>query len=69
VKDRKGFDMTYFGSTRAVDQASATPSLDEAWGSDQALNPTDSTHGNRNPVDLNYPFLLKKAENSGLPRF
>jgi hypothetical protein len=23
VKDRKGFDMTYFGSTRAVDQASA----------------------------------------------
>src|SRR5258708_39011802 len=23
VKDRKGFDMTYFGSTRVVDQASA----------------------------------------------
>ena len=23
VKDREGFDMTYFGSTRVVDQASA----------------------------------------------
>src|SRR5260370_18080556 len=78
VKDRKVFDMTYIGSTRIVDQASAhSLPLTVAGrhialavaGRHIALNPTDSTHGNRNPLDLTSPFCLKKAENSGLPRF
>ena len=58
VKDRKGFDMTYFGSTRVVDQASAhsLPRVFTVAGRHIALNPTDSTHGNRNPLDLNSPF-------------
>src|SRR5258706_10544793 len=53
VKDRKGFDMTYFGSTRVVDQASAysLPRIFTAAGRHIARNPTDSTHGNRNPLD------------------
>jgi len=59
VKDRKGFDMTYFGSTRVVDQASAhslPPRVFTVAGRHIALNPTDSTHRNRNPLDLNSPF-------------
>src|SRR5260370_31784014 len=91
VKDRKGFDMTYIGSTRVVDQASAHSlpltvagrhiALAVAGPSSGAflpaslmyfcsgepmhflsgvdiisLNPTDSTHGNQNPLDLNSPF-------------
>jgi len=58
VKDRKGFDMTYFGSTRVVDQASAhsLPQVFTVAGRHIALNPTDSTHRNRNPLDLNSPF-------------
>src|SRR6266403_4057561 len=67
VKDRKVFDMTYIGSTRVVDQASAH-SLPQVFtvagrhialavaGRHIALNPTDSTHGNRNPLDLNSRF-------------
>src|SRR5260221_13465480 len=69
VKHRKVFDMTYFGSTRVVDQASAHSlpltvagrhiALAVAGrhialavaGRHIALNPTDSTHGNRNPLD------------------
>src|SRR5258706_10271036 len=60
VKHRKVFDMTYFGSTRVVDQASAhSLALTVAGrhialavaGRHIALNPTDSTHGNRNPLD------------------
>lgn len=45
VKDRKGFDMTYFGSTRVVDQASAhsLPRVFTIAGRHIALNPTDST--------------------------
>src|SRR6267378_6074659 len=65
VKHRKVFDMTYIGSTRVVDQASAhSLPLTVAGrhialavaGRHIALNPTDSTHGNRNPLDLNSPF-------------
>ena len=58
VKDRKGFDMTYFGLTRVVDQASAhgLPRVFTVAGRHIARNPTDSTHGNRNPLDLNSPF-------------
>src|SRR5258706_3331317 len=58
VKDRKGFDMTYFGSTRVVDQASAhsLPRIFTFAGRHIARNPTVSTHGNRNPLDLNSPF-------------
>jgi len=56
VKDRKSFDMTYFGLTRVVDQASAHSLLRVLPSrTHTALNPTDSTHGNRNPLDLNYP--------------
>src|SRR5258707_15080725 len=75
---KKFFAMTYLGSTRVVDQASAhSLPLTVAGrhialavaGRHIALNPTDSTHGNRNPLDLNCPFWLKKAESSGLPRF
>src|SRR5258705_1001758 len=43
VKDRKGFDMTYFGSTRVVDQASAHSLPLAVAGRHIALNPTDST--------------------------
>ena len=71
---KKFFDMTYIGSTRVVDQASAHSlpltvagrhiALTVAGrhialavaGRHIALNPTDSTHGNRNPLDLNSPF-------------
>ena len=65
VKHRKVFDMTYIGSTRVVDQASAhSLPLTVAGrhialavaGRHIALNPTDSTHGYRNPLDLNSPF-------------
>jgi hypothetical protein len=56
VKDRKVFDMTYFGSTRVVDQASAHSLPLAVAGRHIALNPTDSTHENRNPLDLNSPF-------------
>ena len=56
VKDRKGFDMTYIGSTRVVDQASAHSLPLTVAGRHIALNPTDSTHGYRNPLDLNSPF-------------
>ena len=65
VKDRKVFDMTYIGSTRIVDQASAHSLPLTVAGRHIALavaerhialNPTDSTHGNRNPLDLNSPF-------------
>ena len=49
VKDRKGFDMTYFGSTRVVDQASAhslqlpgstinSPTIDGWWTPHRNLN-------------------------------
>src|SRR5260221_11384716 len=65
VKHRKVFDMTYIGSTRVVDQANAHMlpltvagrhiALAVA-GRPIALNPTDSTHGYRNPLDLNSPF-------------
>ena len=56
VKDRKVFDMTYIGSTRVVDQASAHSLSLAVAGRHIALNPTDSTHENRNPLDLNSPF-------------
>ncbi len=56
VKDRKGFDMTYFGSTRVVDQACSHSLPLAVAGRHIALNPTDSTHGNRNPLDLNSPL-------------
>jgi len=57
VKDhRKVFDMTYIGSTRVVDQASAHSLPLTVAGRHIALNPTDSTHRNRNPLDLNSPF-------------
>src|SRR5260370_31860691 len=57
VKHRKVFDMTYIGSTRVVDQASAhslpltvaprhtAPAVAERH---IALNPTDSPYGNPN---------------------
>src|SRR5258706_13248640 len=40
VKDRKGFDMTYFGSTRVVDQASAhsLPRIFTVAGEDRLSN-------------------------------
>src|SRR5258706_889118 len=47
VKDRKGFDMTYIGSTRVVDQASAHSLPLTVAGRHIALNPTDSTHVKR----------------------
>jgi len=56
VKHRKVFDMTYIGSTRVVDQASAHSLPLTVAGRHIALNPTDSTHGYRNPLDLNSPF-------------
>src|SRR5258705_11901707 len=58
VKHRKVFDMTYIGSTRVVDQASAHSLPLTVAGRHIALavagrhlNPTNSTHGNRNPLD------------------
>jgi hypothetical protein len=40
VKDRKGFDMTYFGSTRVVDQACSHSLPLAVAGRHIALNPT-----------------------------
>src|SRR5258706_9588372 len=53
---KKFFDMTYIGSTRVVNQASAHSLPLTVAGRHIALNPTDSTHGYRNPLDLNSPF-------------
>src|SRR5260221_13295504 len=67
VKDRKVFDMTYFGSTRVVDQANAHSLPLAVAGRHIALNPTHSTHENRNDEDLNRPRCRQKAEHNGCP--
>src|SRR5260370_25038906 len=61
VKDRKGFDMTYFGSTRVVDQASAHSLPLTVAGRHTALNPTDSTHGKPKSFGFEFPVLTKES--------